>query len=348
MSEYADEYQTSILTKDGLFTLKQYKDEKELEKLVVSNADKIFGANSVYFDVKQRVKSIAKTRITDGLLLDLENKMFWIVENELSKHDPYRDIELQINGFIRALGNEKTLAEIVEVVYTELKKEPKKLHLVRKILAEQDVHYAITKMLRDNCGILIVIDKITLEIAELKDDFASKKPTHVIEFKTYEKDSKMIFAFTPINKIKTKSKQKTKQTNTWAELLVLASQPVQNLANAVTTIIEHELDEVYHKPYWRWYFFYCRETLKRDSLFAVMMLRKNYLTIRFCLPSSFKDTHGLLKPYKGWFFMKKDQRELGLRIDARSTWSLQEQIYFKEYLKEAHNFAVERTKGQST
>lgn len=214
MSEFVKEYQTSILTKEGLFTLKEYSNENELERLVVSNASKIFGTHSIYFDIKHRIESKAKMRVADGLLLDLHNKMFWIVEHELSKHDPYKEIEPQINGFLRALSNEETIAKVSDTVYNELKKDRKKLALVNKTFGE-DVHYSITKMLRERCGILIVIDKITPQIEELREEFASKKDTMVIEFKTYQKDSKMIYAFTPLalEKVPPKGKEERKQWN---------------------------------------------------------------------------------------------------------------------------------------
>ena len=62
MSEFAEEYQTSIVTKEGVFTLKEYKDEKELEKLVISNASNVFGANSIYIDIKQRIDARGGSR----------------------------------------------------------------------------------------------------------------------------------------------------------------------------------------------------------------------------------------------------------------------------------------------
>lgn len=155
----------------------------------MANAHKIFGANSIYFDVKQRVKSVAKTKITDGLLLDLNNNMFWLVEIELSKHDPDMHIAPQINGFIRALQKQETLSEITNIVYNSLKNDKSKLALAKKALGDEEVYLSIDRMLRERCGILIIIDEITPEIEEILPDFVMKKNTKIIKFRTYEKDS---------------------------------------------------------------------------------------------------------------------------------------------------------------
>lgn len=256
MSEFAEEYQTSILTKDGLFTLKEYRDEKELEKLVISNASHIFGSNSIYFDIKHRIESKAKMRITDGLLLDLTDKMFWIVEHELSKHDPYKEIEPQINGFIRALSNEETINNVSDTIYSELKKDRKKLALAKKAFGE-DVYYSIRNMLRDKCGILIVIDKVTRQIEELREEFASKKETKVIEFKTYQKDSKMIYAFTPLSLAHGEEERKVlpESMQSWDKRLKWVSPQVQKIVSTLILEISSAIPNIIHKPRFRWYCF---------------------------------------------------------------------------------------------
>lgn len=111
---------------DGVFTLHTYRGEDELEKFIVQNSLHVFGRRPVCFDVKHRVESKVKAKITDGLLLDLngpDEPRFWIVEVELSKHDPYKDVEPQVHGFLRALKGEGTLSVIANTLYEELRKE---------------------------------------------------------------------------------------------------------------------------------------------------------------------------------------------------------------------------------
>lgn len=65
--------ESCILATDGIYVLKEYEDEEALERLIIQNSKQIFGPKTIYFDVKQKVESKAKTRITDGLLLDLND-----------------------------------------------------------------------------------------------------------------------------------------------------------------------------------------------------------------------------------------------------------------------------------
>ncbi|HXG06329.1 MAG TPA: hypothetical protein VNI77_03275 [Nitrososphaera sp.] len=305
MSEFAEEYQTCILTKEGLFTLKEYRDEKELERLVVSNAPKIFGSNSIYFDIKHRIESKAKMRVTDGLLLDLSNKMFWIVEHELSKHDPYKEIEPQINGFIRALSNEETISNVSETIYNELKND-RNWALAKKTFGE-DVYYSIRNTLRDRCGILIVIDKVTPQIEELREEFKSKKETKVIEFKTYQKGSEMIYAFKPLALVHGKGKEEGRKglpdnMQSWTKRLDWVQPQVQKLVTTLINEISCSIPNIIHKARFRWYCFYVKEPTTRRTEFAVILLSKKSATL--CVRSSpkFSDPKKLAHSVKGFFF----------------------------------------------
>ncbi len=314
MTEYADEYQTSILTKDGLYALKQYKDEKELEKLVVSNAVKIFGTNSIYFDIKQRVKSIAKTRITDGLLLDLDNKMFWLVEHELSEHDLDTHITPQILGFIRALGDEKTLAEVSEIVYNILQNNEKQFRLAKKLLRQNEIYLALRRMLRNKSGVLIVIDKVTDAIKELLPPFVNKE-IRIIEFKTYEKNGKMLYAFTPLHQ----SEATTLDTTQYSieEHLARAKPETKMLLNTLRRKILrlHRVNERVSK-YWLSY------GLRHGTVFAYINTKDITRSFRVLLKpiKQLKNVRGVLKtsgstvaPY---YFRVQDKGDLSRGFDV--------------------------------
>ena len=64
------------------------KDEDELEKMVVEHAQEIFGGNSIYLDLKHKIKSKSGVgSIPDGYAIILGKSPQWhIVEVELSSH----------------------------------------------------------------------------------------------------------------------------------------------------------------------------------------------------------------------------------------------------------------------
>jgi len=78
----------------------EFEREEEFEKVVKENSKTLFGINTVYFDLKNKIdsKSLGSS-IPDGFLFDFrdnENPEFYLVEVELQKHDFYKHIFPQI------------------------------------------------------------------------------------------------------------------------------------------------------------------------------------------------------------------------------------------------------------
>ena len=58
-----------------LYTETQYNTEKELEILAVKNQRTLFGENTIYFDKKMLITSIAKiSKVPDGLFLAVDSR----------------------------------------------------------------------------------------------------------------------------------------------------------------------------------------------------------------------------------------------------------------------------------
>jgi hypothetical protein len=92
----------TILHNDKNYRVYAYKKEAEFEKDVVRYADRIFGSDSVYFDLKKKMKNKKIGTIPDGYVVDFtfaEKPRLYIVENELVVHDPFRHIGEQILKF---------------------------------------------------------------------------------------------------------------------------------------------------------------------------------------------------------------------------------------------------------
>jgi hypothetical protein len=77
--------------------------EDELEKAIEEVAVPLFGPNRIYLETKKMIGKRGRTRnIPDGYLLDLtssKDPKLYVVENELSKHDPLKHIAVQILEF---------------------------------------------------------------------------------------------------------------------------------------------------------------------------------------------------------------------------------------------------------
>jgi len=80
-----------------------FVNEAELEKVVVDNAELIFGSLSIYLDKALFHTPGGTGTIPDGFVVDLESKKWYIVEAELGHDSVWNHIAPQIAKQIIAL-----------------------------------------------------------------------------------------------------------------------------------------------------------------------------------------------------------------------------------------------------
>ena len=86
-----------------IFIQLEYTLEKDFEKVIIDNAETIFGKDGIYFDLKKLIGKPKKgAAIPDGYYLDLtfhNAPRLYLVEVELARHDVYGHIGEQILRF---------------------------------------------------------------------------------------------------------------------------------------------------------------------------------------------------------------------------------------------------------
>ena len=90
---------TRLLFNEKLFEEYEYASEAEFERDIVNHANQVFGEYSLFFDVKRRIGIDNIVTIPDGYLIDFffeSDPRSYIVENELSSHDPCKHISQQL------------------------------------------------------------------------------------------------------------------------------------------------------------------------------------------------------------------------------------------------------------
>lgn len=94
---------SSIFMNGEKFTETDFNRESDFENLVVQKSKLLFGENTIYFNLKNKIKSQSLgNSIPDGFLFDFkdkENPEFYIVEVELAQHDFFKHIFPQITKF---------------------------------------------------------------------------------------------------------------------------------------------------------------------------------------------------------------------------------------------------------
>ncbi|RMF04569.1 MAG: hypothetical protein D6772_00415 [Bacteroidetes bacterium] len=72
-----------LIFKDTKYIKAPFKNEDELEQVVVSNYEYIFGPTSIYLPKKMIKTGDGTGTILDGFVIDLEAKKWYLVEAEL-------------------------------------------------------------------------------------------------------------------------------------------------------------------------------------------------------------------------------------------------------------------------
>ena len=176
-----------ILFIDGVrYNLHTYKDEPELEKMVVEHCKEIFGENALYFD-KQTLETGAGIRArTDGFVISLDLNKWYILEVELSRHSLYEHIVPQITKFHTAYKSPDTQRKISRAFDDAIKNDPTKRLMFELKGIEKELYRFLSDLVESKPVIVIPIDYATGETKDVCEGlpFESK----IIEFKTFVRE----------------------------------------------------------------------------------------------------------------------------------------------------------------
>ena len=113
---------------DRIYEPLTYRSEADFEKQVIALSDQMFGTQTIYVDVKKKMKGSSFNTIPDGYVIDMTHPAeprLYIVENEIVSHDPFRHIGIQILKFVTSFEDDVT--NVREFLMTEIHKSPEAL-----------------------------------------------------------------------------------------------------------------------------------------------------------------------------------------------------------------------------
>ncbi len=175
----------TLLLLDGVkYSLWEPKDEDEFEEIVKEHSKEIFGNDSLYVDVKKKIKSEGGIEsIPDGYLIDFSDDSLWIVEVELSRHPLHRHLVAQLNKFTSAMKNAEAQKEITEAIYSAIKSDVLLEAFVKKRLGSKDVHHFLSELMSKGLDIIIVIEELSKKVEDAFQNF--KVQPYFMELKTF-------------------------------------------------------------------------------------------------------------------------------------------------------------------
>ncbi|MBI5371273.1 MAG: hypothetical protein HZA79_04510 [Sphingobacteriales bacterium] len=190
-----------ILNNNLTYSYYEYPSEKEFEQVIVQQAPHIFGSQSIYIDIKKRIGDSIIT-IPDGYLIDFsfeQEPRLYIIENELSSHDPYKHIGSQLLKFAisyKASGR-KIKAFLLEHLMADksiLAKAEKGL----KAAGYRNIDDFLESIIFEKTvAAIVVIDQATPELENVLSQLTMD--TDILEFQTFINKTERIHKFTPFN-----------------------------------------------------------------------------------------------------------------------------------------------------
>lgn len=165
--------------------------EEDFEKQVIAHSQELFGNESIYIDIKKRIGKDDVLSIPDGYLIDFsfENEpRLYIVENELSTHDPFAHIGQQFLKF--AISYKASGRKIKEFLLNDIIKDATKKSFIDnklKSLNIRNIDAFLESIIFDKpVSAVIVIDLITDDLTNVINQLTMN--TEVVEFQTFVMD----------------------------------------------------------------------------------------------------------------------------------------------------------------
>jgi hypothetical protein len=179
------------------YELVRFGDEAELEKAVALHAQDIFGEKAVYLDIKKKVRHPKNSfaNIPDAYVIDFrDDPKLWVVENELSTHDSFRHIGVQMlqfaTQFTEGLFEIKTLLLDAINHSGELRKKVKLLIKNKFPNISEALDFAVHN---NDFGFVVVIDEINEDLSRVTRELA--RQPELIQIQKYVSGKEVAYLY---------------------------------------------------------------------------------------------------------------------------------------------------------
>jgi len=194
---------SAIYLDGNRFVESEFEKEEEFEKVVKENYKTLFGTNTLYFDLKNKIdtKSLGSS-VPDGFLFDFsdkENPEFYLVEVELQKHDFYKHIFPQITKFFAFFKNPKSRNNLIDTLFHFIKSNPQLEEEFIRYSGKKEIYKALKDVIENSQNILLILDNDKSELTEVFDTYTDTWDKMVKKeiLKQYTANKKTIFTLDP-------------------------------------------------------------------------------------------------------------------------------------------------------
>lgn len=176
-----------IFTNKTFFEKITFTNEADFEKAVSELADQLFGANTIYLNIKKKIKGNNIGVIPDGYLIDMtivDDPKLYVIENEIVSHDPFKHIGIQMLKFVTSFDDDRV--KVRNLIMSEISANPTYLKLLEQGCAEsssRNIDNYLDKAVYSDFKGLVIIDEAKTELYKVLEKINAN--ISVIELKTY-------------------------------------------------------------------------------------------------------------------------------------------------------------------
>lgn len=180
-----------ILVNDQIYEKINFSKEEQFEDVIAELSDKIFGEQTIYLDIKRKIKGSNIGVIPDGYLIDMTisgDPKLYVVENEIVSHDPFKHIGIQMLKFATSFDDEKL--KIRNIIMSEISKNPvllERLNFGCKDSKSRNIDNYLDKAVFNEFKGLVIIDEAREELYKVLEKINAN--ISVLEVKTYQSEN---------------------------------------------------------------------------------------------------------------------------------------------------------------
>lgn len=180
----------SILVIDGVkYEAWTPTNEDEFERMVKEHAKDIFGEQSIYLDIKHKLRTKSGIgSIPDGYVIVFGAQPHWhIVEVELSSHPLYEHIVPQVGRFIGGIRNPSTQKDIVDALFNEIDRDEFLRLQLKKAIGTAETYKFLADLVSKSPVVTIIIEKRTEQLDEAIGALAHSQ-IKVVQLQTFARE----------------------------------------------------------------------------------------------------------------------------------------------------------------
>lgn len=157
-----------IFDKKGkVYSKVEFSSEDEVEEVVKNHFNLLFGDYSILLDKNMITTNSGKGTIPDGIIIDFQEKIWYILEVERGIHGTWDHIAPQISKQITAMENTETKNKIAENCIQKINKVNNFKELLSEIdIEEINIHGTINKILSQSPKVALPIDFIPNDLKD--------------------------------------------------------------------------------------------------------------------------------------------------------------------------------------